>query len=317
MSRTRRSGTGAGRPIRSIGSESSCSPATERLDERAYERMLLGLRRGDPHDELLGAWLAKESVRDVYLTPEKVGEARGFFFRKAIVGCQERRGRREVRSLGDTLERWQNEILNHHRTGASNDGSDRGSQPVREEDRPRRSWLRLFRPLPPARVLLHAGGVTVAQASVTTPDQNPCSLLQRVEPDNPDRLHSEGAWAHLCGAAPVPAGSGRTSGKVKSHDGGDRQANSALWRIVMVRIAHDPETQLYFERRVKEGKTKPEVSRILKRYVAREVYRYLPRGRVLGLLGLAFPRTVDSSGLARQRHADPQLGPTILKTRDL
>jgi len=96
--------------------------------------------------------------------------------------------------------------------------------------------------------------------------------------DNPDRLHSEGGWAHLCGVAPVPAGSGKTNGKVKAHDGGDRQANSALWRIVMVRIAHDPETQLYFERRVKEGKTKAEVIRILKRYIAREVYRYLPRG---------------------------------------
>ena len=96
--------------------------------------------------------------------------------------------------------------------------------------------------------------------------------------DNPERLHSEGAWAHLCGVAPVPAGSGKTNGKVKAHDGGDRQANSALWRIVMVRIAHDPDTQLYFERRVKEGKTKAEVIRILKRYVAREVYRYLPRG---------------------------------------
>jgi transposase len=96
--------------------------------------------------------------------------------------------------------------------------------------------------------------------------------------DNPDRLHSEASWAHLCGVAPVPAGSGKTNGRVKAHDGGDRQANSALWRIVMVRIAHDPETQLYFERRIKEGKTKAEVIRILKRYVAREVYRYLPRG---------------------------------------
>jgi transposase len=95
--------------------------------------------------------------------------------------------------------------------------------------------------------------------------------------DNPERLHSEAAWAHLCGASPIPKGSGKTSGKVKVHDGGDRQANSALWRIVMVRIAHDPDTQLYFERRVKEGKTKAEVIRILKRYVAREVYRYLPR----------------------------------------
>ena len=96
--------------------------------------------------------------------------------------------------------------------------------------------------------------------------------------DNPERLRSEAAWPHLCGVAPVPDGSGKTNGKVQAHDGGDRQANSALWRIVMVRIAHDPDTQLSFERRVKEGKTKQEVIRILKRYVARELYRYLPRG---------------------------------------
>ena len=96
--------------------------------------------------------------------------------------------------------------------------------------------------------------------------------------DNPERLYAEAAWAHLCGAAPIPGVSGKTNRKVTAHDGGDRQANSALWRIVMVRIAHDPETQVYFERRVKEGRTKHEVIRILKRYVAREVYRYLPRG---------------------------------------
>ena len=95
--------------------------------------------------------------------------------------------------------------------------------------------------------------------------------------DNPERLHSEAAWAHLCGVSPIPAGSGKTNGKVRHHQGGDRQANSALWRIVMVRIAHDPDTRVYFERRVKEGRTKHEIIRILKRYVAREVYRYLPR----------------------------------------
>jgi transposase len=96
--------------------------------------------------------------------------------------------------------------------------------------------------------------------------------------DNPERLHSEAAWAHLCGVAPVPAGSGKTSGRLRHHQGGNRQANSALWRIVMVRIAHDPETTQYFERRVKEGRSKRDVIRILKRYVAREVYRHLPRG---------------------------------------
>ena len=110
---------------------------------------------------------------------------------------------------------------------------------------------------------------------ISSLDDELAELDQRIEAL---LLYSEAAWAHLCGVSPIPKGSGKSSGRVKVHDGGDRQANSALWRIVMVRIAHDPETQLYFERRVKEGKTKHEVIRILKRYVAREVYRYLPRG---------------------------------------
>ena len=96
--------------------------------------------------------------------------------------------------------------------------------------------------------------------------------------DNPERLHSEAAWAHLCGVSPVPADSGRNAGHLRRHSGGDRQANSALWRIAMVRIAHDPETRMYFDRRVKEGRTKRDIIRILQRYIAREVYRYLPRG---------------------------------------
>jgi transposase len=96
--------------------------------------------------------------------------------------------------------------------------------------------------------------------------------------DNPERLRSEAAWARLCGVAPMRADSGKVQGHHRLDAGGDRQANSALWRIVMVRIAHDPETTAYFERRVKEGRTKRDVIRILKRYVAREVYRYLPRG---------------------------------------
>jgi transposase len=95
--------------------------------------------------------------------------------------------------------------------------------------------------------------------------------------DNAQRLHSESAWAHLCGVAPIQA----SSGKVTRHRldrGGDRQANNALWRIVIVRLAHDPDTRAYMERRLKEGRSKREVIRILKRYVAREVYHYLPRG---------------------------------------
>jgi transposase len=95
--------------------------------------------------------------------------------------------------------------------------------------------------------------------------------------DNPERLHSEAAWAHLCGVAPISASSGKTT-RHRLDRGGDRHANSALWRIVMVRIAHDPNTTAYFERKVKEGRSKRDVIRLLKRYVAREMYHYLPRG---------------------------------------
>ncbi len=94
--------------------------------------------------------------------------------------------------------------------------------------------------------------------------------------DNPERLVSEAAFAHLCGVAPVSA----SSGKVTRHRldrGGDRHANSALWRIVLVRMSYDPRTRDYLERRTKEGRSQREVMRCLKRYVAREVYHHLPR----------------------------------------
>jgi len=94
--------------------------------------------------------------------------------------------------------------------------------------------------------------------------------------DNPERLRSEAAWAHLCGVAPIEA----SSGKVTRHRldrGGDRTANAALWRIVMTRLSFDPRTRDYMERRQKEGRSKREVIRILKRYVAREVFKVLPR----------------------------------------
>ena len=93
--------------------------------------------------------------------------------------------------------------------------------------------------------------------------------------DHPDRLRSETAWAHLCGAAPIPAGSGKTTGRYRLNPGGDRQANHALWRIVFTRLSYHLPTQAYVERRLKEGKTKPEIIRCLKRYVAREVYHLL------------------------------------------
>ncbi|HEY6426494.1 MAG TPA: IS110 family transposase [Acidimicrobiales bacterium] len=94
--------------------------------------------------------------------------------------------------------------------------------------------------------------------------------------DNPERLRSEAAWAHLCGVSPLEASSGKVT-RHRLNRGGDRQANCALWHIVITRLASDPDTQAYMERRVKEGRSKREVIRVLKRYVAREVYRDLPR----------------------------------------
>jgi transposase len=94
--------------------------------------------------------------------------------------------------------------------------------------------------------------------------------------DNPDRLRSEAAWAHLCGVAPIPASSGKVT-RYRLNRGGDRQANSALWVIVITRMASDPRTRAYVARRLEEGRSKADVIRILKRYVAREVYRHLPR----------------------------------------
>ena len=95
--------------------------------------------------------------------------------------------------------------------------------------------------------------------------------------DNPDRIASEAAFAHLCGVAPIPASSGKTT-RLRLNRGGDRSANRALWGVVITRMRNDPRTKAYVERRLKEGRSKKEIIRILKRYVAREVYRSLPRG---------------------------------------
>lgn len=94
--------------------------------------------------------------------------------------------------------------------------------------------------------------------------------------DNPQRLSSEAAFAALCGASPVDASSGKQR-RHRLNRGGDRQANGALWRIVMVRMSHDPRTQAYVARRTAQGKTKKEIMRCLKRYVAREIYSALTK----------------------------------------
>jgi transposase len=100
------------------------------------------------------------------------------------------------------------------------------------------------------------------------------ALLLVAAGDHPERLRSEAAWAHLCAAAPIPASSGKTV-RHRLNPGGDRQANHALWRIVITRMSSHPPTRAYVARRTVEGLSKKEIIRCLKRYVAREVYRHL------------------------------------------
>ena len=93
--------------------------------------------------------------------------------------------------------------------------------------------------------------------------------------DNPNRINSEGAFAHLCGAAPIPASSGGTH-RHRLNRGGDRGANNALYIVVLGRLRYDPRTHTYAERRTHEDLSKPEIIRCLKHYVARELYNALP-----------------------------------------
>jgi transposase len=104
--------------------------------------------------------------------------------------------------------------------------------------------------------------------------------------DNPQRLRGEAAFAHLCGAAPIPASSGRTD-RHRLNRGGDRHANNALWRIALVRMRCHPPTRAYVQRRTKQGLSKPDIMRCLKRYIAREVYHHLTSPNPPPLLPLA------------------------------
>ena len=92
--------------------------------------------------------------------------------------------------------------------------------------------------------------------------------------DNPERLRSEGSWAHLCGVAPISASSGKTT-RYRLNRGGDRHANAALYRIVLTRMSSDPRTRAYVTRRRAEGRSNREIVRCLKRYVARETFKHV------------------------------------------
>jgi transposase len=92
--------------------------------------------------------------------------------------------------------------------------------------------------------------------------------------DNADRVHSEAAFAKLCGVAPIPASSGKTT-RHRLNRGGHRHANAALYRAVIVRMQHHQPTQAYVARRITEGKTKAEIIRCLKRLLAREIWAHM------------------------------------------
>jgi transposase len=103
---------------------------------------------------------------------------------------------------------------------------------------------------------------------------NHAATLLVLAGDNPERLRSEASFASLCGVSPVEA----SSGKVVRHRlnrGGNRDANRALHMVCVVRMGSDRRTRAYVARRTAEGKSKWEIMRCLKRYIAREVYRVL------------------------------------------
>jgi transposase len=120
----------------------------------------------------------------------------------------------------------------------------------------------LTRAINPTLTALNGVGPDVAGQLLVTAGQNP------------ERLRSEAAFAMLCGAAPLPASSGRTH-RHRLNRGGDRQANAALYRITLCRLRWDPRTRAYAARRTTEGMSKKEIIRCLKRYIARDVYRAL------------------------------------------
>lgn len=119
--------------------------------------------------------------------------------------------------------------------------------------------------------LINPGLVQVKGISVITATQ-----LLITAGDNPERITSEASFAMLCGAAPIPASSGKTT-RHRLNRGGDRAANAALHQIAVVRLATDPTTRAYAARRTKEGKSKKDILRCLKRAIARQVYHLITR----------------------------------------
>jgi transposase len=92
--------------------------------------------------------------------------------------------------------------------------------------------------------------------------------------DNPERIKSEAALAKRCGVCPIPASSGKTN-RMRLNRGGNRQANAALYIVAITRMRDHEATKNYVIKRTAQGKTKREITRGLKRYIIREIYREL------------------------------------------
>ena len=166
--------------IRSIGSASSCSPATERLDERGHDRVLLGLRHRRP-PRRAPRRLAGQGVGARHLSHRgSEGSAECSSTRPSPVAGPTRSKRSDPSAT--RCKRWRTEILNHHRTGASNGPTEGLNLCVKKVKRAGRGFtcFEHYR----LRVLLHAGGVTWPQTSITAEDPNPLSPLKRVGPVN-------------------------------------------------------------------------------------------------------------------------------------
>ncbi|MVT26240.1 IS110 family transposase [Nesterenkonia alkaliphila] len=138
-----------------------------------------------------------------------------------------------------------------------------------------------------------SGTVTSAQLLVTAGD-------------NSDRITTEAKFAHLCGASPIPASSGKTH-RYRLNRGGDRQANSALHRIALVRMRHDPRTRAYVERRRAENLSKKDILRCLKRAIAREIHHVL--------LHRTTPERTDLRALRTQKQITLTDAAEALKTK--
>lgn len=131
-----------------------------------------------------------------------------------------------------------------------------------EADRLEKRILALLTDYAPELLAVHGVGPDVAAALLT------------VTGENVDRISSESALAHLTGTAPIPASSGKTN-RHRLNRGGNRQGNAAFHRIVLVRMKTHPETRAYIEKTLARGKTKRDAMRLLKRYLAREIFPIL------------------------------------------